>query len=50
MNKHYTAEQITMTYTKGELIQRLQQIWLIVKGSMFLGGEYPFALDVKGGE
>ena len=23
---------------------------VIVKGSMFLGGAYPFALDVKGGE
>ena len=26
------------------------QIWFIVRGSMFLGGASPFALDVKGRE
>ena len=26
------------------------QIWFIFRGSMILGGAYPFALDVKGGE
>jgi len=44
-----------MAYTKGELIQRLQQV---LRGSMDSGmyikeREYlgpPFALDVKGGE
>jgi len=26
------------------------QTWFIFRGSMILGGAYPFALDVKGGE
>ena len=25
-------------------------LWFIFRGSMLLGGAYPFALDVKGGE
>ena len=63
MNKHYTTEQTSQPVLRKTII-RLEHHFIfkggahsetsadlvIVKGSMFLGGAYPFALDVKGGE